>query len=68
MIFRIGNLVGVVKGVSRKVGSGNSTRRALPRIYGILSLGFYWYSYVHFDAYTMEVALSTVLLPTCCSG
>jgi cytochrome c oxidase subunit 2 len=57
MIFRIGNLVGVVKGEQGKVGPGNSTHAALFLIFMIVSLvGFYWYSYVHFDAYTLEVA------------
>lgn len=57
MIFRITNLVGLVKGDQEKAGSGNGIHAFLFMAFMIFSLiGFYWYSYAHFDKYTLPVA------------
>lgn len=57
MIFRIGSLVTLVKGEKEKVGSGNKIHAFLLMAFMVISLiGFYWYSYVHFDKYTLPVA------------
>ncbi|MBL7852390.1 MAG: cytochrome c oxidase subunit II [Cyclobacteriaceae bacterium] len=57
MIFRITNLVGLVKGDQEKTGSGNGIHAFLFMAFMIFSLiGFYWYSYAHFDKYTLPVA------------
>ncbi len=57
MIFRITNLVSLVKGDKEKEGNDNSAHAFLFMAFMILSLiGFYWYSYAHFDKYTLPVA------------
>jgi cytochrome c oxidase subunit 2 len=57
MIFRIGSMVTLVKGEKEKIGSGNHVHAFLFMAFMIVSLiGFYWYSYVHFDKYTLQVA------------
>ncbi|MEJ0056173.1 MAG: hypothetical protein WDN75_11210 [Bacteroidota bacterium] len=58
MIFRITTLVGLVKEEgTKKVGSGNKVHAFLFMAFSILSLvGFFWYSYVHYDSYTLQVA------------
>ena len=57
MIFRITNLVGMVKGEEAKISSGNGIHAFLFMAFMILSLsGFFWFSYTHFDKYTLPVA------------
>ncbi len=59
MIFRIGRLVGVAKGDQEDtaVDGSNSLQAALLLIFGLVGLGaFFWYSYTHFDSYTLPVA------------
>ncbi|NJN42630.1 MAG: hypothetical protein HC811_10775 [Flammeovirgaceae bacterium] len=56
MIFRISNLVGLVR-EEKKTHGGNSANAALLLLFMILSLAaFGWYSYVHFDSYVLPVA------------
>ena len=56
MIFRIGNLVGLVKG-REKVDPYNRMNAFLLLLFCILGLaGFAWYSVVHFERYTLPVA------------
>ncbi|MBN8575543.1 MAG: cytochrome c oxidase subunit II [Cytophagales bacterium] len=57
LIFRIGNLVGLVKGKEEDVAESNSVHAYLFILFMIASLvGFFWYSYAHFDSYTLPVA------------
>ncbi len=57
MIFRIGTLVRVVKGEEDEIGSANGVNAFLFMAFMIISLvGFFWYSYVHFDKYVLPVA------------
>jgi cytochrome c oxidase subunit 2 len=57
MIFRITNLVGLVKGDREKAESGNGINAFLFMAFMIISLvGFYWYSFAHFNEYTLPVA------------
>lgn len=57
MIFRITNLVSLVKSDREKADSGNGIHAFLFMAFMILSLvGFYWYSYAHFDSYVLPVA------------
>lgn len=57
MIFRIGNLVTLVKGEKDAVGSGNKINAFLMMAFMIIGLvGFYWYSFAHFDKYTLPIA------------
>lgn len=57
MIFKITNLVGLVKGEREKVDSWNGLNAFLFMAFMIASLGgFFWYSYVHFDSYVLPVA------------
>jgi cytochrome c oxidase subunit II len=57
MIFRIGNLVDVVKKEEEDLSSGNSIHGYLFMAFSILSLGgFFWYSYANFDRYVLPVA------------
>lgn len=59
MIFRIGRLVGVVKGKSddTAVDSSNSTHAVLFLIFCFVGLAaFFWYSYAHFHSYTLPLA------------
>jgi cytochrome c oxidase subunit 2 len=58
MIFRIGNLVGVVKGTKEGVDEdANGVNAWLFLLFLIVSLvGFFWYSYAFFDDYVLPVA------------
>ncbi|MBL7863039.1 MAG: cytochrome c oxidase subunit II [Cyclobacteriaceae bacterium] len=57
LIFRIGNLVGLVKGREEESTSWNSVNAYLLMLFMILGLiGFFWYSFVHFDSYNLPVA------------
>lgn len=57
MIFRITNLVSIVKSGKEKEDSGNGIHAFLFMAFMILSLiGFFWYSYAHFDKYSLPVA------------
>src|ERR1043165_9658040 len=58
LIFRVGNLVSIAKGAkSARVGPKNSLHGVLFIIFTIVSLvGFFWYSYTFFDAYTLPVS------------
>lgn len=57
LIFRIGNLVGLVKGKKEEGTSWNSVNAYLLMLFMILGLiGFFWYSFVHFDSYNLPVA------------
>jgi cytochrome c oxidase subunit 2 len=58
MIFRIGNLIGVVKGRGDEVDEANNGLNAwLFMFFLIASLtAFFWYSYAHFDEYVLPVA------------
>jgi cytochrome c oxidase subunit 2 len=58
LIFRVSNLVSIAKGVKEdKVGKNNSLHAVLFIIFMIVSLvAFFWYSFAHFDGYTLPVA------------
>ncbi|MBL3655436.1 cytochrome c oxidase subunit II [Fulvivirga sediminis] len=57
-LFRIGNLVNVVKGTSKeKVGSSNKINAGLLLLFMFVAFGlFFWYSIVYFDDYTLPQA------------
>lgn len=57
LIFRIGNLVGLVKGKKDESLSWNSLNAFLFLFFMIAALiGFFWYSFAHYDSYTLPVA------------
>lgn len=57
LIFRIGNLVGLVKGKKEESTSWNSVNAYLLMLFMIVGLiGFFWYSFAHFDSYNLPVA------------
>lgn len=59
MIFRVGNLVSIAKGKrdDSKTSSDNSLHAVLFIVFMFVSLGgFFWYSFAHFDGYTLPVA------------
>lgn len=57
MIFRIGNLVRLVKGNTDEVGADNKINAFLLMVFMVTSLiAFFWYSFAHFDKYTLPVA------------
>jgi cytochrome c oxidase subunit 2 len=58
MVFRIGNLVGLVKGKKEdSEAKWNNLNAYLMMIFMIVSLvGFFWYSFAHFDSYELPVA------------
>lgn len=58
LIFRVSSLVRVAKGEKeQRVDSSNGLNASLFVIFLIVSLGgFFWYSYTHFDSYTLPVA------------
>lgn len=58
LIFRVGNLVSIAKGVkSERVSSSNGIHATLFVVFMIVSLvGFFWYSYAFFDDYTLPIA------------
>ena len=58
LIFRISNLVGIAKGKEDgDIGSSNSINAGLFVLFGIVGfVAFFWYSYTHFDSYTLPIA------------
>jgi cytochrome c oxidase subunit 2 len=58
LIFRVSNLVGVAKGKDEnKVSENNGSHATLFMVFLITSLiAFFWYSYTHFDSYTLPIA------------
>src|SRR5688572_900694 len=58
LIFRVSNLVSVAKGVDEdKVSANNGVHGILFMVFMIVGLGgFFWYSFAHFDGYTLPVA------------
>jgi cytochrome c oxidase subunit 2 len=58
LIFRVSSLVGIAKGhKDDAVDSSNGMNASLFVVFAFLSLGgFFWYSYTHFDSYTLPVA------------
>ena len=60
MIFRIGNLVGLVKGKEAKEGKADSYNRlnaSLFMVFSVVSIGgFLWYSIVNIEGYTLPIA------------
>lgn len=58
LIFRVSNLVGIAKGKKEDdIGASNSVNAMLFIVFMVFGLGwFFWYSYVHFDAYTLPIA------------
>lgn len=58
MLFRIGNLVGLVKKDGEEINEGaNGTHGYLFLLFLVVSLvAFFWYSYAYFDDYTLPVA------------
>jgi cytochrome c oxidase subunit II len=58
LIFRVGNLVRIAKGKrDERFDSSNDTNGVLFVLFMIVSLGgFFWYSYVFFDDYTLPLA------------
>lgn len=58
MIFRVSNLVSIAKGTQEgKVDPNNGIHGTLFIVFMIASLvGFFWYSYAHFDSYTLPIA------------
>ncbi|HNV31059.1 MAG TPA: cytochrome c oxidase subunit II, partial [Cyclobacteriaceae bacterium] len=57
LIFRIGNLVSLVKGKEDGVSSWNTVNAYLMMLFMIGSLvAFTWYSFAHFDSYNLPVA------------
>ncbi|MFN6088431.1 MAG: cytochrome c oxidase subunit II [Cyclobacteriaceae bacterium] len=59
MIFKIGNLVGLVKGKKEEEFSisWNNANAFMFMIFMVGGLGwFFWYSYAHFEEYTLPVA------------
>jgi cytochrome c oxidase subunit 2 len=57
LIFRIGNLVSLVKGKQDDVSSWNNLNAYLMMLFMMGSLiGFIWYSVAHFDSYNFPVA------------
>jgi cytochrome c oxidase subunit II len=57
MVFRIGNLVGLVKGKKEETISWNTVNAYLMMLFMVAGLGgFFWYSYAHFDSYDLPVA------------
>jgi cytochrome c oxidase subunit II len=58
LIFRVSSLVSVAKGKDdNQVSESNGNHATLFIIFLAVSLiGFFWYSYTHFDSYTLPVA------------
>jgi cytochrome c oxidase subunit II len=57
MIFRIGNLVVLMKGSESKVDSFNKVNAALFMVFSVTSIGgFLWYSFAHYKSYVLPVA------------
>ena len=58
-LFRIGKLVGIVKGGSKRkeIRTSNKVNGALMMVFMIVSFGlFFWYSFTYFDDYTLPIA------------
>jgi len=58
MIFRIGNLIGVVKGRGDEVDEAANNLNAWLFIFFLIAslAAFFWYSFTHFDEYELPVA------------
>lgn len=57
LIFRIGNLVGLVKGKKDETHAGNDMHGLLFLLFCLAGLGAAaWYSYAHFDSYVLPIA------------
>lgn len=57
LIFRIGNLVGLVKGKDDQPHPGNAKHGLMLLLFCLLGLAaFVWYSYAHFDSYVLPIA------------
>jgi cytochrome c oxidase subunit II len=57
MVFRISNLVGLVKGKKDESTSWNNINAYLMMVFMIVGLiAFFWYSFAHFDSYDLPVA------------
>jgi len=57
MIFRIGNLIVMVKGEEKRVDSFNKVNAFLFLVFAVVSIGgFLWYSYTHYESYVLPVA------------
>ncbi|MEQ8425381.1 MAG: cytochrome c oxidase subunit II transmembrane domain-containing protein, partial [Cyclobacteriaceae bacterium] len=57
LIFRIGNLVGLVKSSKEEEHAGNDIHGYLFLLFVIVGLAaFGWYSYAHFDSYVLPIA------------
>lgn len=58
LIFRLGTLVRIARGKKdEKVSSSNNVNAVLFVLFMVLSLGgFFWYSFTHFDKYSLPVA------------
>lgn len=58
MIYRVSSLVSIAKGRDDdKIGTANKVNAALFIVFMIGSLAwFFWYSFAHFDSYTLPVA------------
>ena len=58
LIFRISNLVGIAKGSEEEsFAKSNRIHALLFVLFGVFGLGgFFWYSFTHFDSYTLPVA------------
>lgn len=57
LIFRIGNLVGLVKGGKKEEHPGNSIHGLIFLLFCLVGLAYFgWYSYVNFDSYVLPIA------------
>jgi cytochrome c oxidase subunit 2 len=58
LIFRISNLVGIARGKNEDaVSANNGIHATLFLLFGFGGLAaFFWYSYAHFDSYTLPIA------------
>ncbi len=58
MLFRIGRIVGIIKGSDKQLVSGSNQVNAVLFLVFLLVFGglFVWYSYAHFDSYNLPVA------------
>jgi cytochrome c oxidase subunit II len=57
MIFRVGTLMSVMRGPEKIGGTANKINAFLFLVFMVAALvGFFWYSYSHFDSYQIPVA------------
>lgn len=57
MIFRVGTLISVMRGPQKIGGNANKINAFLLLLFMVVALvGFFWYSYSHFDTYQIPVA------------